>query len=135
SGDQDAAAQRDRIAATLDPNDLSRARAATSVFRPKTPPPGAVDPAIAAPVMAADVASPAARDPVPAPAIAFESRQAMIRIAQQLLSERGFDPGPADGLEGPKTNQAVRAFQRSIGAASTGRIDETLVVRLSQRIG
>ncbi len=135
SGDQDAAAQRDRIAATLDPNDLSRARAATSVFRPKAPPPGAVDPAIAAPVMAADVASPAARDPGPAPAIAFESRQAMIRIAQQLLSERGFDPGPADGLEGPKTNQAVRAFQRSIGAASTGRIDESLVVRLSQRIG
>jgi localization factor PodJL len=130
SGDEDAAAQRDRLAAALDPNALSLARAASSAFRPKAPPPGAADVATAAPVVAADVDPPAA-----ASGIAFESRQAMVRIAQELLAERGFDPGPVDGLEGPKTVQAVRAFQRSIGAASTGRIDEPLVVRLSQQIG
>jgi localization factor PodJL len=135
SGDQDAAAQRDRVAATLDPNALSLARAASSAFRPKAPPPGAADAATAAPVVAAEVASPAADGAGETPGIAFESRQAMVRIAQELLAERGFDPGPLDGLEGPKTVQAVRAFQRSIGAASTGRIDEPLVVRLSQRIG
>jgi localization factor PodJL len=135
SGDEDAAAQRDQVAATLDPNALSLARAASSAFRPKAPPPGAADVATGAPVMAAEVASPAPDVSGETPGIAFESRQAMVRIAQELLAERGFDPGPVDGLEGPKTIQAVRAFQRSIGAASTGRIDEPLVVRLSQQIG
>lgn len=32
---------------------------------------------------------------------------------QRKLAELGFDPGPADGDRGPKTDAAVRAFQKS----------------------
>lgn len=34
---------------------------------------------------------------------------------QNALQKRGFDPGPVDGLMGPRTGAAVMAFKRSIG--------------------
>lgn len=47
-----------------------------------------------------------------------------IRQVQLKLQKKGFDPGPADGLMGPKTRQAIREFQASQGLAITGRLDE-----------
>lgn len=38
-----------------------------------------------------------------------------IRRLQSALSARGFDPGPIDGVLGPKTMEAVNAFQRANG--------------------
>ena len=37
---------------------------------------------------------------------------ATIRNLQQSLSDRGYDPGPIDGVVGGKTTAAVKAFQR-----------------------
>ena len=34
-----------------------------------------------------------------------------VRTLQQQLAQLGYDPGPFDGIFGPKTGQAVRAFQ------------------------
>ena len=34
-----------------------------------------------------------------------------VRAVQAALSKRGFDPGPIDGVPGPRTTAAVRAFQ------------------------
>jgi putative chitinase len=39
---------------------------------------------------------------------------------QRALVALGFDPGPVDGLPGPKTRAAVLAFQRSRGLATDG---------------
>ena len=36
-----------------------------------------------------------------------------VRVLQQALAQLGFDPGPADGEFGPRTETAVKAFQRS----------------------
>lgn len=37
------------------------------------------------------------------------------REVQTLLKRKGFDPGPIDGIFGPKTSRAVIAFKESIG--------------------
>lgn len=50
-----------------------------------------------------------------------------IRAAQQALKDKGFDPGPIDGLNGPKTRAAVRDYQKQQNLTVNGRLgDETL---------
>jgi hypothetical protein len=48
---------------------------------------------------------------------------------QALLNKLGFDAGPVDGLMGPKTRSALKAFQTEYGLRRTGRADsETMEV-------
>ena len=44
-----------------------------------------------------------------------------VRTLQQLLHQRGFDPGESNGLFGPGTEAAVRAFQASVGLSVDGQ--------------
>ncbi len=53
-----------------------------------------------------------------------------IREAQRLLVAAGFDPGPVDGLYGPKTRAGLQAFQRHVGIAVTGRLDAATIKAL-----
>jgi Putative peptidoglycan binding domain len=46
-----------------------------------------------------------------------------IRQAQEALKNQGHDPGPIDGVMGPQTRQALRAFQSSNGLKQTGMLD------------
>jgi len=39
---------------------------------------------------------------------------------QRMLAERGYDPGPVDGIFGPRTRQAVISFQEAHGLARDG---------------
>ena len=43
--------------------------------------------------------------------------------AQRQLLERGFNPGPVDGLMGPRTRSAIRNFQRDRGLSESGRLE------------
>lgn len=53
------------------------------------------------------------------------------RIAlQQRMTARGFDTGGADGVIGPKTREAIAAFQTSIGLPATGVPSLDLLRRL-----
>ena len=45
------------------------------------------------------------------------------RLIQRGLLAEGFDPGPADGLFGPRTRAALRAWQLARGAAATGYLN------------
>ena len=45
------------------------------------------------------------------------------RRIQRGLAAAGFDPGPADGMFGPGTRTAIRRWQASRGAPSTGYLD------------
>jgi hypothetical protein len=47
-----------------------------------------------------------------------------VKEIQEALKDKGFDPGAADGVIGPETNQAIREFQKSNNLQVTGRIDE-----------
>ena len=45
------------------------------------------------------------------------------RLIQQGLRNEGFDPGTPDGLFGPRTRGAIRAWQAARGQAATGYLD------------
>ena len=61
----------------------------------------------------------AARDPAAVEASLGLDRPAR-RLIQQGLRNEGFDPGAPDGLFGPRTRAAIRAWQQSRGALPTG---------------
>ena len=42
---------------------------------------------------------------------------------QQALLAKGFNPGPIDGLDGPTTRRAIRAFRQAIGLPVTEDAD------------
>ena len=54
-----------------------------------------------------------------------------IRELQIHLNERGFSPGEADGLWGPKTAAALRRFQAANHLQTSGRLDQATVAALS----
>lgn len=49
---------------------------------------------------------------------------------QDRLRELGYDPGPTDGLIGPQTRQAVRAFQQDRDLPADGYPDRDVMERL-----
>jgi putative peptidoglycan binding protein len=54
-----------------------------------------------------------------------------VRSAQQALRDKGFDPGPIDGVMGPRTTAAVRDFQQKENLAVTGQLDAETQGRLT----
>jgi hyperosmotically inducible protein len=53
--------------------------------------------------------------------------QADVRVAQEKLKDKGYDPGPVDGIWGPRTAAAVSQYQRKEKMTVTNRLDpETL---------
>jgi peptidoglycan hydrolase-like protein with peptidoglycan-binding domain len=46
-----------------------------------------------------------------------------VRAAQQALQDKGFDPGPVDGMMGAKTTAAVKEFQQKNNLTVTGTLD------------
>ncbi|WP_417519989.1 peptidoglycan-binding protein [Minwuia sp.] len=60
------------------------------------------------------------------------TRRDQVRLIQQLLIARGYDPGAPDGLPGSKTREAIRLWQADNGLPVTGRMTEALLTRLQQ---
>ena len=71
---------------------------------------------------------PTPREPPPP---AGPSRK-LVREVQQALNRLGYSAGPEDGVMGPRTRNAVRAFQRDAGLRETGAIDEQLLAQLKR---
>ena len=53
-----------------------------------------------------------------------------IRRAQEALKSEGHDPGPVDGRMGPKTQDALRHFQKQENLRETGRLDQETMSKL-----
>jgi membrane-bound lytic murein transglycosylase B len=49
---------------------------------------------------------------------------------QALLQKRGFDVGAIDGMVGPKTIEAIQAFQVSEGMLADGYANRNLLIQL-----
>jgi hypothetical protein len=53
-----------------------------------------------------------------------------LRQVQMVLKEKGFDVGTVDGVLGPRTRNALLAFQRRHGLEVTGKIDQPTMTAL-----
>lgn len=52
-----------------------------------------------------------------------------VKEVQQALQDRGHDPGPIDGIVGPRTRSAIEQFQQAEGIQPSGQLDaETLTL-------
>ena len=54
-----------------------------------------------------------------------------VRSAQKELKDRGYYSGPIDGVIGPATQTALRAYQRDRGLKVTGRLDSSTIRSLA----
>ena len=50
------------------------------------------------------------------------SQGAEVKTVQQLLAAKGYKPGYADGIYGPATSAAVKAFQANAGLNNDGEV-------------
>jgi len=53
-----------------------------------------------------------------------------VRRAQQALQTKGFDPGPIDGIIGPRTEDAIRSFQDRYGIKTSAKLDNQTLYAL-----
>jgi len=56
--------------------------------------------------------------------------QSQVMAMQQALKERGFEPGPIDGVMGPRTSSALKEYQKAENLKMTGRIDRDTAAKL-----
>jgi len=146
SGDEESAKRRDIIGAALSESDLAKAQAAAASFEPVPliskanevlmPEGGWSDKQDSTSVevqpVAEDALAGAAED---AEIGSTLSENDLVALVQKLLADKGFDPGPADGLLGRQTMQAILKFQDQAGLPKTGQIDSGLVEALKAASG
>jgi hyperosmotically inducible protein len=56
--------------------------------------------------------------------------QSQVMAMQQALKERGFEPGPIDGVMGPRTASALKEYQKAENLKMTGRMDRDTAAKL-----
>lgn len=117
-GDDDAAAKRDEIAASMEPDVLKIAKGKATLWQART-----MDPA------ANTVTVPVEWDDGQVMSSSPQFKQAVANI-QLILNKIGFDAGAADGIIGTKTRNAIKAFQAENGLSPSGEIDNELVQKL-----
>ena len=68
--------------------------------------------------------------PTPESSAPAAPTRALIARVQERLARSGHDPGPADGIMGPKTRAAIRVFQVAKDIPVTGEVSEELLREL-----
>lgn len=56
-----------------------------------------------------------------------------VRQIQEMLNALGYDAGPADGIEGRRTRNAIAAFQQSLGEPATGTLTQSQMADLAEQ--
>jgi localization factor PodJL len=121
AGDKDAASKRDEIANAMRPEQLAKARAATDLWKAKTP--DAAANAIEIPESWRESQGQTA-------GINKADMKKAVRNIQLILAKNGYDVGSPDGVMGGKTKKAIAAYQAANGMKATGEVDDELVKSL-----
>jgi hypothetical protein len=74
----------------------------------------------------------AAQSVAPPSSPARQTAPMSLMDAQKRLLVLGYQPGPADGVMGKKTTDAIKKFQQDKNLAVTGRLDADTAEKLSQ---
>jgi hypothetical protein len=120
------------LARKMTPAQLARAQEMARNWRPRLAASGGIgSPAYADTERAEPPRTQRHAEPNPFRA-ALELQARQNREVQRLLGELGYDPGPADGVIGPRTRAAVRAFQTDAGLPVDGEISDELYAALSE---
>src|SRR5262245_27044957 len=53
-----------------------------------------------------------------------------IKAVQQALKDKGYDPGPVDGVVGSRTKEAIKSFQTASNIRATGTINAETAEKL-----
>ena len=120
SGDQDAAKARDDVARSLDVDAIQRLDGIVESWAP-----GEID-------MAANFAPIGTWDETFDPGPAIANRDVILRV-QMLLGKLGYDVGTPDGIAGPRTSEAIAAFERATGMSESGGINPRLLAVLGSQ--
>lgn len=76
--------------------------------------------------------APTTRGEAPPRAAPPRSRSEIITDVQRELARRGFYDGPVDGIDGSKTDAAIRKFEKKAGLPLTGEPSEALLKTMVQ---
>src|SRR5687768_5801981 len=68
------------------------------------------------------------------PAISIGASGMGVKQVQNALNDAGQNVGVADGAFGPKTEGALKAFQKSANIAVTGKIDKATLAALTRKL-
>ncbi len=61
------------------------------------------------------------------------AQSSMVRDTQIGLNRLGYDAGPADGVMGPRTRQAINTFQANNGLPVDGRPSQSLLDEINRQ--
>jgi localization factor PodJL len=119
-GDKDAGKARDDVAASLDAETMARAKSAAATWTAQQ-----ID-------LAANFAPIGTWSEAFDPGQVLTNREVVARV-QAALVRLGYDIGTPDGLSGPKTEEAIRAFEHGTGMSETGQVNPRLLAVLGSQ--
>ena len=137
-GEAEAAKERDAVATKMTPAQVASAQERAKAWQPRRAPAGGAASSDQRPAPRTSASS-AARPKVSAPAAppdpaaieaSLDLQPADRRLIQSGLVALGFRPGPADGVFGPTTRAALKAWQRKNGKKATGWLTEASATAL-----
>lgn len=118
AGDKEAATKRDEVFKVLRPEQQTKARATTELWKPK--PLNESTNSVAVPDEWRETNERTA---------SVDMKKAVQNI-QGILNKNGYDAGVADGVMGARTKAAIKAFEADSGLPVDGEIDDALIKAL-----
>lgn len=119
-GDQDAKGARDDVARSIDAAQMQTLKEQVANWRPEEV------------ALGSNYAPIGTWDPEFDPGPAIDKKEVVLGVQSALL-KLGFSVGQPDGVMGPKTEDAIRGFERALGMNESGAINPRLMAILSSQ--